>query len=106
MSAPQYRHEDEAIASLFPLNLSGEVVALRACIDAGTQGGVFAVAAVAFGYDRAVKACGKWNRLMKGRTFHMTDFNSRKGEFEGIEDAEVLEIMVGAVGLIRDYSSY
>ena len=96
----------EPIASLFPLSLEGEVVALRACIDAGTQEGVFAVAAVAFGYDRAVKANREWERLLKGRTFHMTDLNARQGEFQGIEDDEVHEIMVGAVRIIRQSASY
>lgn len=98
--------EDEAVASLFPLDLSGDVVALRACIDAGTQDGIFCVAGVAFGYDRAVKANHEWRRLMKGRTFHMTDLNSRQGEFEGIEDDEVREIVVGTVDIIRRHASY
>lgn len=96
----------EPVASLFPLDLSGDVVALRACIDAGTQEGVFAVAAVSFGYDRAVKATREWDRLLKGRTFHMTDLNARQNEFEGIEDDEVHEIMVGTVGIIRKYASF
>lgn len=97
--------EDEAFASLFPLNLRGDVVALRACIDAGTQKGVFALAAVAFGYSNAVKANNKWERLLKGRTFHMTDLHARKGEFCGIEDVEVDAIMKGTVAIIREYAS-
>lgn len=96
----------EPIASLFPLDLSGDVMALRACIDAGTQEGVFCVAAVAFGYDRAVKANREWERLLKGRTFHMTDLNARKEDFEGIEDDEVDAIMKGTVRIIRKYASY
>lgn len=96
----------EAIASLFPLDLSGEILALRACIDAGTQDGTFCVAGVAFGYDRAVKANQEWRRLMKGRTFHMTDFHSRQGEFEGVADEEVHKIMVGTVEIIRRHASY
>lgn len=97
---------DEQLASLFPLDLSGDVVALRACVDAGEQDGVFCVAAVAFGYDRAVKANRQWERLMKGRTFHMTDLHARKNEFEGIDDDEVDAIMRGTVGIIRDCASY
>jgi hypothetical protein len=97
---------DESVASLFPLDLSGDVVALRACVDAGTQDGVFSVAAVAFGYDRAVRANGEWERLLKGRTFHMTDLHSRKGEFKDIQDDEVHTIMVGTVRIIRQYASY
>src|SRR5688500_4824697 len=96
----------EPLASLFPLDLAGNVVALRACIDAGAQQGVFCVAAVAFGYDRARKANNKWSRLMKGRTFHMTDLNARQGEFEGIQNHEVHEIMVGAVEIVREYASF
>src|SRR5258705_13481371 len=96
----------EPVASLFPLNLSGELVALRACIDAGTQEGVFCVAAIAFGYDRAVKANREWERLLKGRTFHMTDFHARKGQFYGIQDDEFREIMVGTVRIIRQYASF
>lgn len=101
-----YLLEDEAIASLFPLDLSGDVVALRACIDAGAQGPVFCVAAVAFGYDRAVKANREWEKLLKGRTFHMTDLNSRHGDFEGIERDEVNAIMRGTVEIIREYASF
>jgi hypothetical protein len=81
-------------------------MALRACIDAGTQKGVFSVAAVAFGHDRAVKANGEWKRLMKGRTFHMTDLNARQGDFAGIGKDEVDEIMRGTVGIISKYASF
>lgn len=98
--------EDESVASLFPLDLSGEIMALRACIDAGTQDGVFSIAAVAFGYERAVKANAAWERLLKGRTFHMTDLNARQGEFEGIGVDEVHDIMVGTIAIIRKHASY
>lgn len=97
---------DESIASLFPLDLSGQIVTLRACIDAGTQDGTFCVAGVAFGHDRAVKANREWQRLLKGRTFHMTDLHSRQGDFKGATDDEVHEIIVGTVGIIRRHASY
>lgn len=97
----------EAIAALFPLDLSGEVVALRACIDAGTsKAGTLSVAGVAFGYGRAVKANAEWNRLLKGRTFHMTDLHNRKEDFEGIDDEEVEKIMRGVVAIIRKHASH
>lgn len=81
-------------------------MALRACVDAGTQKNVFCVAAVAFGYDRAVKAAREWDRVLSGRTFHMTDLHARQCEFEGIEKDEVDAIMKGAVSIIRRYASF
>lgn len=98
---------NEAVASVFPIDLSGEVVALRACIDAsGRNSGVFTVAGVAFGFDRAIKANREWQRLMDGRAFHMTDLNARKGDFEGISDTEKTRIVTGIVRILRSYASY
>ncbi len=98
---------DEDIASLFPLNLSGCLVALRACIDHSTKlSGVFSIAGVTFGYDRAVKAHRKWERILDGRTFHMTDLNAREGDFKGISDSEKHQIMVGTIDIIRQYASH
>ncbi|MCI5073516.1 hypothetical protein [Oricola sp.] len=80
---------------------------LRAGIDAGRSSkGVFAVAGVAFGYDNALKANRKWERLMDGRVFHMTDLNARKRDFSGISDDEVSVVMKGMVEIIRSYASY
>jgi hypothetical protein len=106
MSAIERCPLDETVASVFPLQLDGFVVALRACIDAGTQGDIFCVAAVAYGYDRAVKASRDVERLMMGRTFHMTDVHNRKEEFEGISDAEAHNITVGMVDAVRENASY
>lgn len=98
---------DESIAALFPVDLSGEVVALRAGVDAGRSGsGVYAVAGVAFSYGRAKKANNQWERLLDGRTFHMTDLNARKGDFEGISDRDKNRIMHGIVEIIRNNASY
>ncbi|PBC02519.1 hypothetical protein [Mesorhizobium sp. WSM3860] len=98
---------DESIASLFPLDLSGEVVALRASIDAGRSGsGVYAVAGVAFTYGRAKRANKHWQRLMDGRTFHMTDLNAREGDFAGISDTDKDRIMRGIVEIIRNNASH
>jgi hypothetical protein len=81
-------------------------VALRASVDASRLGnGIFALAGVAFGYDRAVKANNEWNRLMKGRTFHMTDLNARQGDFCGISDDEKTEIMIGIVSILKTHAS-
>jgi hypothetical protein len=102
-------HEPDSdcpISALFPLDLSGEVVALRASIDASRLGtGVFALGGVAFGYDRAVKANNEWNRLMDGRTFHMTDLNARQEDFKGISDTEKHKIMVGIVSIWKNHAS-
>lgn len=92
---------------LFPLDLAGDIAVLRAGIDAGrSEHGVFAVAGVAFGYDNAVKANAKWDRLMDGRIFHMTDLNARQGDFAGIQDDEVHAIMKGMVEIIRSHAKY
>jgi hypothetical protein len=89
-----------------PQHRDDDVVALRASIDASRLGtGVFSLGGVAFGYDRAVKANAEWERLMKGRTFHMTDLNARKGDFKGISDADKQEIMVGIVSIIKRHAS-
>lgn len=96
----------EAVAALFPLNRSGEVVALRACIDAcRLDSGVLSVAGVSFGYDRAVKANADWERLLDGRTFHMTDLNARRGEFADIGKEDADAIMRGVVGIVRANAS-
>lgn len=101
------RDWDDDIADLFPLDLSGEVVALRASIDASTRtDGVFTVAGVAFGYERAVKANREWERLMDGRSFHMKDLNNRCNDFHGVDDKEVDRIMKGVVSIVRQYASY
>jgi hypothetical protein len=106
MNSAHGADSNEEIAALFPLDLSGDVVALRASIDASRRGsGVFALGGVAFGYDRAVKANNEWNRLMNGRTFHMTDLNAREGDFRGISDPEKHRIMVGIVSILRTYAS-
>lgn len=107
MNAHHAGDSNYEIASLFPLDLSGEVVALRAGIDAGRSGsGVYAVAGVAFDYRRAKKANKQWQRLLDGRTFHMTDLNARKGDFEGIDDRDKSHIMHGIVKIIRNNASY
>jgi hypothetical protein len=97
---------DESIVSLFPLDLSGEIVALRACMDASNASGVFTVAGVAFGYQQAVKANEKWDRLMKGRTFHMTDLNAREDAFCGIGHDEKNEIVKGIVKILKQHASF
>lgn len=82
-------------------------MALRVCVDASRkQGGPFAIAGVAFGYDRAAKANSEWKRLMKGRTFHMTDLHARQGDFAGISDDEKRAIMVGIVRILKSYASF
>jgi hypothetical protein len=99
--------ENEDIAAFFPLDLSGDVVVLRACIDASTRdSGLFTVAGVAYGYDRAVKANSEWKSALGNRQFHMTDLNAREGDFKGISDDEVDEIMRATVGIVRKYASY
>ena len=92
-SVAQIEAEDD-IASLFPLDLSGQILVLRACIDAsGRESGVYSLASVAFGYDNAVKANREWKALLGTRTFHMKDLNSRSEEFLGIADDEVEECL-------------
>ncbi|MBZ9768153.1 MULTISPECIES: hypothetical protein [unclassified Mesorhizobium] len=82
-------------------------MALRAGIDAGRSGsGIYAVAAVAFSYGRAKKANKQWQRLLDGRTFHMTHLNARKGDFEGIDDRKKKQIMHGIVEIIKNNASY
>lgn len=97
----------EDVAALFPFDLSGEVVALRACIDASNrENSFYSVAVVAYGFDRAIKANREWEALLDGRTFHMTDLHARRGDFKGISDSEVERIMRGTVSVIRRHASF
>ena len=97
----------EAIASVFPLDLSGQVVALRACIDASTrESGVFTIAGVAYGFNRALKANRRWVSILDGRPFHMADLHARVKDFAGASDEEVHRIMLGTVDTIHQYASY
>lgn len=98
---------DDDIASLFPLDLSGHAVALRASIDAsGRRSGVFAVAAVAYVFDRAVKANREWERLMDGRRFHMTDLIARQEDFVGMTPDQAERLVAALTSIVRKYASY
>jgi hypothetical protein len=78
---------------------------LHCGIDASARdGGIFAVAAVTYGLEAAKKANNKWSAALKGRTFHMTDLNARQGEFKGLGDDEVADIMKATVGIVARYA--
>ncbi len=101
-------HADDVVECLFPIDGSGLIGVLRCGIDASTNkdGNVFTVAAVAFDMGRAKRANKKWDVALKGRVFHMTDLNAREGDFKGIEDKEVKDLMIQTVGAVRDYSAF
>lgn len=84
----------------------GEMMALRACIDASGGSGILTVSGIAFGHAQAVKANAKWDRVLRGRTFHMTDLNARRKDFVGVSDTEAHEIMVGLISILKQHASF
>lgn len=80
---------------------------LKAFVDASLlRSGVFCVAGLAFGLDRAKKAHKEWVALYGHRHGHMTDLHARRGEFEGISDDEADRLCRGSVRIINKYASY
>lgn len=76
---------------------------LRAYCDASElRSGVFSIAGVAFGVDRAKKATRDFEDLFGvGRICHMTDLHNRRKEFAGIGDEEAYRLCRGAVEIIN-----
>jgi hypothetical protein len=104
-----YLHRaDSGFADLLMATVSseeGQVTMLRAYLDASEMGGVYCVAGVAFGYDRAIKAERKWRELYQDRYGHMTDLHARQGEFNGISREEADRLCRGSVSIINEYAS-
>lgn len=84
----------------------GQVTMLRAYLDASDMGGVYCVAGVAFGYDRAIKAERKWTELYGDRYGHLTDLHARQGEFAGVSREEADHLCRGSVSIINEYASH
>jgi hypothetical protein len=101
----------DLLAATLP-SLEGQVVLLRAYVDASCIGDVFCVAAVAFGMDRAVKAEREWVALYgdmpdgKPRCGHMTDLHGRHEQFEGVDKAEADKLCRGSIAIINKYASH
>lgn len=96
---------DGALDAAFPWD-NGTIVVLRAYFDASARTtGVYCVAGVAFGLDRAKKAERAWRELFGARRCHMTDLHARKGAFAGIDAADADRLCRGAVRIINDYAS-
>lgn len=81
---------------------------LRVYCDAGkSKTGVFSLAAVAFGIDRAKKAERDFAKLFgEDRQCHMTDLHNRKEQFEGIDDAEADRLCRGAINILNKRASF
>ena len=81
----------------------GTVAMLKAYFDASsrTESGVFCVAGVAFGVDRAKKVERQLKKVFGQRRCHMTDLHARRGDFAGIDDSEADRLCRGAVGAIK-----
>lgn len=78
---------------------------LQVFSDASENEGVFCVAGVAFGIDRAKSAEKAWKALYCGRVAHMTDLNSRQRAFKGISGEEADKLCRGSVDIINRYAS-
>jgi hypothetical protein len=84
----------------------GTIFMLRAYFDASQrESGVFSVAGVAFGVDRARKADREWRLAFDGRRLHMADLHARKGDFEGISAEDAGRYCRSAVEIITRYAS-
>ncbi|GIK86562.1 MAG: hypothetical protein BroJett026_20430 [Betaproteobacteria bacterium] len=84
----------------------GTILMLRAYFDASQRdSGVFSVAGVAFGVDRAKKADREWRSAFDGRRLHMADLHARKGEFDGITAEDAGRYCKAAVQIINRYAS-
>jgi len=80
---------------------------LRAYFDASQRNsGVFSVAGVAFGVDRAKKADSAWRAAFDGRRLHMADLHARKGEFDGISLEDADRYCRSAVAIINRFASF
>jgi hypothetical protein len=83
------------------------IVMLRAYSDAShLPSGVFCVAAVGFGIERAKLAEKEWADLYGHRHGHMTDLHNGKKEFAGLEDDERHRIFRESVSIINRHASY
>lgn len=82
------------------------VVMLAAYFDASArQSGVFSVAGVAFGIDRAKKAEREWRSIFGDRRCHMTDLHARKREFLGVSDKGADQLCRAAIRTIATYAT-
>ncbi len=79
---------------------------LRSYLDASQRdSGIYCVAAVAFGLDRAKKANREWSAIFGDRPFHMTDLHARRRAFSGISDQEAGDFCKAAVSIVKKYAS-
>jgi hypothetical protein len=92
---------DEFIDATFPWE-DGKVVMLKSYFDASSRSdtGVFCVAGVAFGIDRAKKFEREMRSLFGQRRCHMTDMSARKGEFEGVPPEQTDRLCRAAISAI------
>lgn len=80
---------------------------LSAYVDAGTQENrILTVAAVAFGPDRAKKASAQWAKVWSDTVCHMTDLNSRRGDFAGWDAARVDSVFRRSIEIVDSFASF
>jgi hypothetical protein len=79
---------------------------LSAYIDAGAQGRILTVAAVAFGPDRLKKAQKHWRKLWGDTVCHMTDLHSRRGAFKDWDTERVTAYFEQSIAIIDSCASY
>jgi hypothetical protein len=87
----------------------GVAALLSAYLDASRmESGVFSVSALAFGIDRAKKACRAWHKLWGNTVCHMTDLHGRKpgSAFECWTGEQAGQYLQHSVRLINKYASY
>lgn len=84
------------------------IVMLSAYCDASVRAksGIFCVAGLAFGVDRAKKIDREWRRLFGTKICHMTDLHTQNGEFAKIPKPETIRLHKAAIALISEYASF
>lgn len=78
----------------------GTLAMLRAYVDAGTQGGVMAVAVVCYGLDRAIKAERAWRQVFGGRVVRMANLHNGKGPFAEDDKDERSKLLRDGVDVV------
>jgi hypothetical protein len=109
MSAPSVAQSADYFCELLDaIFLAGgeHAAMLSAYVDAGTQGRVLTVAAVAFGPDRLKKAHKQWQKLWGSTLCHMTDLHNRRGDFKDWDTEKVRSHFEQSIAIIDNFASY
>jgi len=104
-SKPALDHLCELL-ELTGLREGGHAIVLNAYLDASERSsGVFCVAGLAYGFDRAKKATREWMRLWGDTPCHMTDLHNRRGAFRDWTSEAAGDHLKQSVRIMRAHAS-